>query len=218
MAGKCLLVIIASILLGTTCLAQSTRLRPGNYYVDYGFGPPRLHMTRLSRNRKLASIGDTIYMLDERSRISWKWTSDGQEFTDLPIVDSTGTVYVIGTDLLWAAIDPTTGKEKWRVTTNGRALFSQIKLYRRNMYLVVIDMGGYRDSLRDQKIEDRLSLCKGNVVLWETHIPPDSRITVVGNRIFNVFRQRKHLVRRPITTPLHLGKPITRLDGLAKHD
>jgi hypothetical protein len=157
-------------------------------------------------------------MLDKRNRIVWKWTSDGQEFTDLPIVDTTGAIYVIGSDLLWAAINSSTGKEKWRGTMNGRALFSQIRLYRRTTYLVVTNMGGYRDSLRDKEIEDRLSLCRGNAVLWETHIPSDSKIVVMGNRVFIVYGRRKQMVRLPITIPRTFGKPIGKVSSLVKHD
>ncbi|HVS81600.1 MAG TPA: hypothetical protein VHE60_07680 [Pyrinomonadaceae bacterium] len=172
----------------------------------------------MSRNRKLTSVGDTLYMFDERNRIVWKWTSDGPPFTDNPIIDSTGTIYVLGYDLLWAAIDSATGHEKWRSTASGRALFSQIKLYRREMYLVVTDMEGYRDSLRDRRIENNLSLCRGNSLLWETHIPANSRVEVTGNRVLVVFTQNKRAVRRRIIIPHRFGKPIGRVSGLVDYE
>ncbi len=212
-SSKLGLVILTAIVLGTPCPAQSGKLRPSQHYVDYGDGPPNLHVSRISRNRKLASIGDTLFMLDRRDRIIWKWTSEGQAFTDLPIIDSTGTIYIIGYDLLWAGIDSATGKQKWRSTAVGRALFSQIKRYRQAMYLVVTNMEGYRDSLRDMTIEDEVSLCKGNDVLWKSDIPANSRLRVVGNRVFVVFKQNKRLVRWPINIPNHLRKPIGIVDG-----
>jgi len=188
-------------------------MRPSSQYWDYAEPHPTLHISRLSRNRKLASVGDTLYLLDRRNRIIWKWTADGPPFTDNPIIDSKGTIYVLGYDLLWAAIDSVTGQQKWRSTANGRGVFSQIKLYRHDMYMVVTDMEGYRDSLRDKTIEDDLSLCRGNDILWETHIPSNSRLKVLGNRVFIVYKQRGKVVRRPVIIPRRFGKPIGLVDG-----
>ncbi|HVS81790.1 MAG TPA: hypothetical protein VHE60_08645 [Pyrinomonadaceae bacterium] len=206
-----LIGLITSLLLsGASSLSQSRQaaLRPSAKCWDYAKPHVTLHVSRVSRNRRLASVCDTLYMLDNQNRIVWKWSSDGPPFTDLPIIDSTGTIYVIGYDLLWAAIDSATGKEKWRKTVNGRAAFTQIKPYRRDMYLVVTDMWGYRDSLRDKTIEDWLQLCKGNAVLWETDIPATARIEVSGNKVFVVYKHKQRFVRRPVVLPNHFGKPM----------
>lgn len=135
---------------------------------------------------------------------------------DLPIIDSKGTIYVIGMDLIWAALDSTTGREKWRGTANGRAAYWQIKLYRDDMYLVVINMEGYRDSLHDKTIEDKLRLCKGNTILWERRIPADVRIQVRGKKAFVVFKRKSSLVKRMVVIPRHFGKPIGKVSALSE--
>src|SRR5258705_2776443 len=143
--------LIASLSLVTSAWPQSKqpKLRTSTKYWDYVDPHPIVHVSRLSRNRTLASVGDTLFMLNTRNRIIWTWTSKGPPLTDLPIVDSTGTIYVLGYDLLWAAIDSDTGREKWRGTANGRALYSQINLFQKDTYLVVTDMSAYRESLHD---------------------------------------------------------------------
>jgi hypothetical protein len=201
--------VIASLVLATAAPAQLRKLRPSQHFFDYDVeGPAYLHVSRISRHRKLASIGDTLYMLDRRNRILWKWSSDGRRFTDHPIIDSTDTIYVVGGDLMWVAIDARTGQPIWNTTTNGRASYWQIGLYKKDMYFVATNMSGYRDSLRDKAIEDDFTLCRGNDVLWETHIPANSRIKVLDNRVFVVFKQGRRIVRWPLRIPSHFGKPI----------
>jgi hypothetical protein len=210
--------IAASILLGTACPAQSklVQLRPSKDYWDYA-RPARLHIMRLSPSRRLASAGDTLYLLNNRNQIIWKWTSNGPPLTDLPVVDSKGTIYVVGYDLVWVAIDANTGQEKWKSGGNGRGVYSQIKLYGKDMYAVVTNMSGYRDSLGDKTIEDYLSLCKGNDVMWQSSIPANSRIRVSGSKVFVVFRQRNRIVKWPLRIPASFRQPIGRVSGWRPH-
>lgn len=167
-----------------------------------------VHMTRVSHNRKLASVGDTIYVLDARNRILWTWSSQGPPLTDHPIVDSRGTVYAIGFDLIWIALDATTGKLKWRSTANGRAVYSQIGWYKHDLYYVVTSMEGYRDSLSDSTLKDRLSLCRGNSILWETGIPPGSRIEIQGSKVIAVLKRKRRSLRNLVMVPHRFGAPI----------
>ena len=213
-----LFLILALVLISTSGLAQTSlaKLRPSKDYWDYA-RPAHLHLTPVSPNRKLATVGDTLYMLDNRNRLVWQWTSGGPPFTDVPIIDSTGTIYVIGYDLVWVAIDANTGQEKWRRDGNGRGFYSQIKLYRKDMYAVVTDMSGYRDSLGDKTIEDYLSLCKGNDVMWQSSIPANSRISVSGNKVFVVFRQRNRIVKWPLRIPARFRQPFGRVSGWYAH-
>ena len=208
--------IAFALLLATSSIAQTRHLvlHPSkNYWTWAGDPRPKVHLMSVSGNRRLASVGDTLYMLDRRNRILWKW-SELVPFTDLPIMDSGGTIYVIGYDLLWAAIDSETGHLKWRGTANGRATFSQIKLYRRNMYLVVTDMSGYRDSHNNRTLEDRLSLCRGNSILWESEIPAGAELQVRNDRIFIVVRRRNGDLRRAIHVPNGFGKRISKVSSL----
>lgn len=214
--------LILMLVLAASSAAQSKhlQLRPSKNYWDWA-GPrhPKIHFLSARGNRRLASVGDTLYMLDNRGRMLWTWSApNGQPFTDLPVMDSSGNIYVIGYDLLWAAIDSATGHEKWRGTADGRALFSQIKLYRRNMYLVVTDMRGYRDSLTDATIEDQLSLCKGNSILWQSPIPAGAEIQVRNDRLFIVVRRRNGVLRRAVRVPHHFSNPIGRVSGLVNHE
>jgi hypothetical protein len=212
-AGATIILLLAT---STPAQRRHSQLRPSKNYWDYWSGDarPTLHLIPVSKNRRLASVGDTLYMLDNRRRILWKWSADGEAFTDLPVIDSTGTIYVIGYDLLWAAIDSKTGRQKWRGTANGRATFSQIKLYRRNMYLVVTDMEGYRDSLRNKTIEDRLSLCRGNFILWESNIPAGAQIQLRNDQVFMIIARKHGAIRRAIAVPRSFSKPLGKVSSL----
>jgi hypothetical protein len=216
-----LIGLITSLLLSSASSSPQSRqatLRPSAKCWHHVEQIGKVHVSRVARNRMLASIGDTLYMLDSQGRLVWKWSSEGPPFTDFPVIDSTGTIYVIGYDLLWTAIDSATGKEKWSGTANGRAGYSQIRLYRRDMYVVVTGMWGYRNSLGDKTIEDRLSLCKGNSILWTTNIPANARIAVSGNKVFVVYKQNKHTVRRPVGVPNHFAKPIGKVSTLSDYE
>ncbi len=209
------------LLLATSSIAHSKRLklRPSKDYWTWAGDPrPKVHLLSVHGHRRLASVGDTLYMLNSRNRILWTWsTGGGVPFTDLPIMDSEGTIYIIGYDLLWVAIDSKTGRLKWRGTANGRATFSQIKLYRRNMYLVVTDMSGYRDSFRGTTIEDQLTLCSGNSILWESDIPAGAELQVRNDQIFLVVRRKHRVIRQVVRVPDRFEKPIARI-GLANDE
>jgi len=193
-------------------------LRPSSKYWDRAQRSVPVNITRLSSNRKLASVGDTVYMLDARNRVIWKWSSQGPPLTDQPILDSSGIIYAIGFDLVWVALDSKTGKQKWKGTACGRAVYSQIGIYKRDVYFVVTDMEGYRESLNDKRIKDGLSLCKGNSILWETKIPAGNRIEVKANRVVAVQRRRGRTLRKLIAIPERFGAPIGRVSVLAKYD
>jgi hypothetical protein len=188
--------------------SKTAGLRPSEKYWDQSARRVPVRLTRLSRGRKLATAGDTLYMLDAQNRVVWTWSTQGPPLTDLPIVDSQATIYVIGFDLIWAALDAATGKEKWRGTANGRAVYTQLRLYKDDLYLVVTDMEGYRVNLSDRTIQDNLTLCRGNDILWETSIPAGTRIKVQNGRVFALVRRKNRMVRREIVIPHKLGAPI----------
>ena len=204
-------ILIALLVFPVLCLGGRSKypsLRPSRDYWDRNARKVPVQISHLSPNRRLAAVGDTLYMLNARNRIVWTWSTEGPPLTDLPVVDSNGIVYVIGFDLIWAALDSATGKEKWRGTSNGRAVYSQIELYKKDRYFVVTSMEGYRDSLSDRTIPDELTLCRGNAILWETDIPKGTKIEVRGNKVFGVIRRKNQIRRREIIVPRNLGKPI----------
>jgi hypothetical protein len=218
---RTILTFITLLLLADSSLAQPeyAKLRPSSDYWDRDAKRVPVKISRVSQNRKLAAVGDTLYMLDERGQVVWTWSAGGPPLTDLPVIDSKGTIYVIGYDLLWAALDSATGKEKWRGTANGRALYSQIKLYKGDMYLVVTDMEGYRENaFPGEVIKDTLTLCRGNSILWEAEIPAGASIQVRGDKVFVVTKRRNLVVRREVAIPPHFDKPIGKVSALADYN
>jgi outer membrane protein assembly factor BamB len=212
-----ILSLITLLLLTTSSFAQAeyAKLRPSSNYWDRDAKHVPVKISRLSQNRKLATVGDMLYMLDARNQIVWSWSSGGAPLTDIPVMDSKGTIYAIGLDLIWAALDSANGKEKWRGTANGRAVYSQIELYKGDMYLVVTNMEGYRENLSDKTIEDNLTLCRGNTILWATHIPANAKIQVRGGKVFALIRRKHSIMKREITIPRSFGKPIGKVSALA---
>lgn len=213
MVNKGILSFIPLLLLTVSSPAQlgHPKLRPSTEYWDKDARHTPVHLVRVSKNRKLAVVGDTLYMLNALSRVIWIWSSGGPPFTDMPIIDSHGTIYVIGYDLTWVALDSATGKEKWSRTANGRAVYSQIKLYKSDMYLVVTDMEGYRGNIPDKDLNDGLTLCKGEMILWETRIPSGATIEVRGNKVVAVVKRKGRRLHFRITIPQQFESPLRRL-------
>src|SRR5712691_6243908 len=187
-------LIIALALSRSVAVSQSNhaRLRPSPSCWPSGKQCESVRVTRLSHGRKLAAAGDTLYLLDARNRITWEWRTNGPAFTDAPVIDSTGTIYVVAYDLIWAALDSVNGHVKWQRSVSGRALLSQILLYRHELYFVVTDMRAYRDSLHPI-VESTVELCKDNTILWETTIPQEARIRTTGNKVFVIFKLKQRL-------------------------
>jgi len=219
--GQTVRTLIGLLVLVTTAPAQLGNLQPSNKYWEFWAevegGKPSVFRVALPRQKTLVAVGDTLYLLNKKNRILWKWIT-ASPIWDAPVVDSDGTIYVVGADMLWAAVDSETGKQKWYSTVNGRGAFTQIKLYRKDMYLVVTDMWGYRDNLHDPAIKDSLSLCKRNAVLWDIEIPARTKLHVFGDTIFLTYKRHGHTVRRRISVPSALGKPISRISSLADHE
>ena len=218
---RILLSLITLLLLANPSLAQSeyAKLHPSSDYWDRDTKHVPVKISRVSPNRKLAVVGDTLYMLGERNQIVWRWSADGPPLTDLPVIDSKGIVYVIGYDLLWAALDSATGKVRWQGTANGRAVYSQIELYKGDMYLVVTDMDGYRANANPgEVIKDKLTLCRGNSILWQTEIPVGARIQVRGGKVFVITRGKSRTVRQVVAIPRHFDEPIGKVSALADYE
>jgi hypothetical protein len=216
-------IVLRALIFSTFCLPliagpsfgqhRNSGLHPSRNYWPSA-GPASVYRQRLSMNRTLASVGDTIYLLDPHGRVLWSWTTDGPPLTDLPIIDSQGTIYVVAADLIWVAIDSKTGQQKWNASANSKAGFTQIRRYRDDMYFVVTSMESYENGPGRRMIWDGLDLCRRDTILWTTDIPPGAEIKVSGNKVFAVYKQNRRVVRRPIVIPRHFGKPIAKVsDG-----
>jgi hypothetical protein len=162
--------------------------------------------------------GDTLYVFNSRNELLWKWSTDGPPLTDMPVEDSTGTMYAIGFDLTWVALNSATGETKWQGTASGGAVYSQIELYKGDKYLVVTDMESYREKFDDNTIEDTLSLCRGNSILWTTQIPAGARIRIQGGRVYWLVRRQGRILRRQIPIPVDTPKPIGKVSVLADYN
>jgi len=138
----------------------------------------------------LVTSCNSLYMLDAKERVVWKWFTSGAAITDQPVIDSTGTIYVIALDLIWVALDAATGELKWRKDSNGRATYSQIKPYRDDQYLVVINMEGYREAHSRLNEPDQLVLCKGQEEVWTKDFPANATLQVWGHRILAITSEK----------------------------
>lgn len=198
MKFKILVTFVVLFSMVSFSFAQS-KLRPSaDYWGKEDVKNIPVQISRLSRNRKLAMAGDTLYMLNARNQIVWKWTTGGAPLTDFPVIDSRGILYVIGYDLIWAALDFKNGKKLWQGTASGKAVYSQIELYKDDMYFVVTDMIGYRENRSNILTKDKLTFCKGNGILWSTEIPISSKIKVRRGEVFAVYKRKKRTVVKKI--------------------
>jgi len=209
-------LLIASLLLSASTWPQSKQpkltktvenemLRPSAKYWDYVDPHPIVHTSRLSRNRRLASIGDTVYMLNAHNKIIWTWTSKGPPLTDLPIIDSTGTSTFWDTTCFGPQSIPTQAARNGEYGKWTSTLFSDKALSTGLLLSGHRHVGVQRESSRS--IKDNLTLCRGNTILWDTEIPALAQIQVSGKRVFVIYSHKKRLVRVPLNIPLHLSKP-----------
>ena len=208
------------VLIGVTP-AQLRKLRPSDKYWEFWAEVegtrPSVYRVALPGRRQLISVGDKLYLLNKRNRILWSSVA-AAPISNSPVVDSEGTIYVVGWDMLWAAFDSRTGKQKWHTTAVGRGAFTQIKSYRKDMYFVVTDMWGYRDNLRDPTIKDTLSLCRKNAVLWDIEIPAHTKLHVFGDKVFLTYKRHGRLVRNRVHVPRRLPKPLGKISVHADYE
>lgn len=184
------------------------KLQPSSKFWGQNFKILR-QVSRISKNRKLAAVGDMLYMLDARNRIIWTWTTDGAPLTDFPVIDSEGIIYVIAYDLTWVSLNSESGEKLSEGTACGRAVYSQIELYKKDMYFVVTDMSGYRENdLPGEETNDDLLLARGNRMLWETKIPSGAKIKFRKSKVFVTFKRKKQTVTQEIKIPKNIDNEI----------
>lgn len=151
-------------------------------------------------HRLLATVGDTLYMLDSQQRIIWKWSvGHGENIIDQPFVDSTGTIYGIALDGISFVLDASTGKEKSRDQMMGKAYYTGMKAYRADQYLIVTGLQGYRGYGHEGG--DELEAYKGTQRLWKVEFPANAELQVLGERIYAVTRKKGSAVVEEIEVP-----------------
>jgi hypothetical protein len=195
------------LLFASSGIAQSeyANLQPSKEF-DWGIERRRVYIKRLPQNRKLAVVGDTIYLLDANDKVVWSWSTEGAEISHDLLVDPVGNIYITGADNLWASIDLKTGKEKWQEYSNGTAPSSLIGLYDKDKYVVVKSFWYYRHYKINPPARDVLSIGKGNTFLWETDIPNDAVVKIRGKNIFAVTKRKGKTTWRKIAVPSKVWK------------
>jgi hypothetical protein len=138
-------------------------------------------------------------MLSPNKKVLWKYYV-GAPVVDKLVLDSSGIIHGIAMDGIEFAIG-LDGKKRWGHFMNGRANYAQIALYGRDQYLVVVDNSGYRESLSDSTITDRVALCRGEEIIWRRDFPRNAELCVWSGRIFAVTQTRKR------TTLVELQQP-----------
>lgn len=153
----------------------------------------------LPGGRLLVTARDTLYMLNSNKKVLWKYYV-GAPVLDKLILDSSGMIHEIAMDGIQFAVD-LEGKRRSAHGMNGRANYAQIALYGRDQYLVVIDHSGYRESLSDNTLADRVALCRGEETIWAQDFPRKAELYVWSGRIFAVTQTRRR------TTLVELAHP-----------
>jgi hypothetical protein len=151
--------------------------------------------------RLLVTARDTLYMLNSNKKVLWKYQV-GAPVLDKLVLDSGSMIHGIAMDGIAFAVD-LDGNPRWAHRMNGRANYARIALYGRDQYLVVVDNSGYRESLSDSTIPDRVALCRGEETIWARDFPRNAELFVWSGRIFAVTQTRKR------TTLVELHQPAT---------
>jgi outer membrane protein assembly factor BamB len=145
----------------------------------------------ISPDRILVTGCNSLYMLDSKRQVVWKWATSGPAIADQPVIDSTGTIYVIADDGIRVALDAISGELKWGERLNRRANYSQIKPYRDDQYLMVINLEGYREQVSPKgDLPDELLLCKGQDEIWRKDFPANATLEVWGDRILAITSEK----------------------------
>jgi hypothetical protein len=207
-----------SLVLASFLLPQSVGLQTNNAKKGQVKQSPSLKLNRagktwthnnlpiaplaISSDRLLVTVGNTLYMLDSNKQVVWQY-SKSTDLAAQPILTADGTICVIAIDGISYGLDVNTGQERWDAPfMNGSAQYKQIKAYKGDQYLVVVDMSGYRAKLSnpnaEDAIEDVLEMCQGARVLWEKKFPRDSDLAIWGDRILAITRKQGSVEIREI--------------------
>jgi hypothetical protein len=161
----------------------------------------------LSDGLLLAGLGGTLYMLDSKKHVEWKYTASWILW-DFAVVESTGLVYGTAGDNIMFILDSSTGRELYGNGRNGKAAYGQVVPFGKDMCLVTDNFSGYRDALDEWEIgkmdtimQDGVTAWCGTEALWSLPFPPDAELVVSSDRILAVTRTEKSIYVREIIPP-----------------
>lgn len=164
------------------------------------FPDKKIRAIALPDGRILLSRFGTVYMLDASGKQLWKYQTDNEneQLTAEPAYNAeTNEIGIVGSDILFARLDATTGEEKWRATTVGAAEFIHVAAYGKG-FLIVVDMSGYREKEKEFGIQnskgsepDQLEYYgETEDDFWSAEFPVGAQLLVNGQHIYAVRRTR----------------------------
>jgi hypothetical protein len=155
---------------------------------------------RISPSRLLVTIGDTLFMLNDKQQIIWKWDAgNGEDIMAQPFVDSRGNIFGIADDGLIFSLD-LNGKLRWSHQAMGANFFTQLKSYRNDQFIVVLDTSAYR-ARRGYKAGNSLSLYKDEDVIASVDFPGGAELQVRGNHVYAILKTKRGVKSKEIKFP-----------------
>ena len=168
--------------------------------VDIPYAVHAAEVTALVDGGLLVNFGDTLYRLDNRFRVRWKYHT-AQIIFDYTLVESTNLIYGTAGDNVMFVLDASTGKEKPSRSRNGSAAYGSTEEFGADMCLVADNFVMYREKFRGSKIHpmnDGITCWQGTEVLWHLDFPPDADLVVNDKRILAVTKSREAIYVRQI--------------------
>jgi hypothetical protein len=149
----------------------------------------------------LVNLEDTLYRLDDRSQVVWKY-KEAQPIMDYSHVESTGLIYGTAGDNVMFILNATTGKKQHRDSRNGSAAYGVAQNYGGDMCLVTDYFEVYREKARNiPPMNDGITCWRGEEALWHQEFPPDAQLVVNGNRILAVTKTKTGIYLNEIHPP-----------------
>jgi outer membrane protein assembly factor BamB len=171
---------------------DSVSLRHSAELLSQGAGNDSLPLT-VSPNRLLFSVGDRLYMLNEKKEVVWSHSFGGNNVTDVTF-DKRDTIYATVLDGLLIALD-TSGNKVWSNFLNGSGNYVQIECFGDDGFLAVVDMSAYRDRF---DTEDALQLWKGREFVWSKEFPRGADLYVWGDKILAMTKTKDGITIKEI--------------------
>lgn len=149
----------------------------------------------------LVNLEDTLYRLDRRSQIVWKY-KEAQPIMDFSHVESTSLIYGTAGDNVMFILDATSGKKQHRDSRNGSAAYGVAQNYGSDMCLVTDYFEVYREKARNvPPMNDGITCWRGEKALWHQEFPPDAQLVVNGNKILAVTKTKTGIYLNEIHPP-----------------
>ncbi len=107
----------------------------------------------LSDGRLLCGLGDTLYMLNSKRRVEWKYVPSSFVM-DFALVESTGLVYGTAADNVMFILDASNGKHLYSNGRNGQAAYGQTVPFGKDLCLITDSLVGYREALEEWNVRE----------------------------------------------------------------